>query len=264
MILEDIGDYYLRVTECAVVIDPASCAPSDAIVNLDYRVGIFELDPATADVVADQEPNDDATMLNADLLGYVSNPNGGFYLTTVFGDFSAVTDVDVYSFTVPTDPSFTPQPVANFLVPYATGTDDGNGSTTMIGQIALVDPADLTTAVALIEPTKGGDIGAPIQTGMEYYLFVQHPGITAGTRDFYFISHVPTGGNPLEDPALELTNSVVATPEPLTGVPNGGGGESYFVDALLPDGTPADEDYFALPMPAGADSTWTVNVACGA
>lgn len=261
-ILPETGDFYLLVRECGVAFGEESCAPSTDIVNLDYRLGMFTLDPEDDGVTSDTEPNDDPATNTLSPLEYVSNPSGGYYLTTVFGDFSATSDIDVYSFTVADSPSFDNQVVANFFVPYVPGTDGGNGSTTQIGQVAIVDPDDLTKAVARIDPATGGDIGAPIQPDKEYYLFVKHPGATAGMHDFYFVNHVPTGSNPLE--VLEVENNLPATPSALEPSANSAGGTSYFVDGVLPDGTTADEDYFALPLPTGAGATWKVSVSCGA
>lgn len=267
-ILPADGEYVFSVRECNAVF-PGNCADAALITTFDYEVSVFETDSSapvvTGEIVSGSAPtdvpNDASTPASLPAIKYEFGTTG-YYLSKVFGVFHTATDVDVYSFTVPSDIEVNAggRAIMNFGA-FPAGTD-GNGSTSSVGKMWIVDPADLTHKVAEVDVSVGstpGDIGAPIKTlGNELYLFVTKPAGALGGNDFYVINHYGGGSNPVE--LANATNGVAATAEALD---DSGGADflaTYFVDGNL---TPAatDVDFYSVAVPAGAA---TISVACGA
>ncbi|WP_437738712.1 PPC domain-containing protein [Sorangium sp. So ce1335] len=260
------GDYYVVVEECTSALGPSSCAPAEDIENFDYAIGISSLDPAAADddsLIEDKEPNDDETQalpLHYEALA----DDTGYYTTFLIGDFESATDVDVYSFTLPEAPAAEHGLKASFLLSAPPGAE-GSGSTVDVSEIAVFDAADLTTPYAKVDPSKGGSIEVPVKAGeeAEYLVFVKRPQGEVGANDFYVLLHNRLDISGRE--AQESTNNDATTPEgDLYSFDIGGGGIAYTVDGEIAEGDAPDTDYYALPLPEGADATWKVSAFCGA
>jgi hypothetical protein len=257
------GTYYLRIVECNgwEKGGAMNCAPAADIVQGDYIVDILPINTGTPGNVADTEPNDAADQATA--LTYSLNAmTGNYYLTTLIGGFSSAKDVDVYSFTMPNDapaPS-TGRRTGSFSS--LVGGPSGNGSTTSLGELSIVDPATSTT-IGKVDFSLGmtaADLNVPLSTGVPYLLYVNHPDTPAGANDFYYIFHGIGGSNPLEtEKAGE--NDMFAGAEALMAQANDDGSTSYFIEGdLLPAGTDVDHFKFAFP----ADMADTISIACGA
>ncbi|WP_437629424.1 PPC domain-containing protein [Sorangium sp. So ce854] len=260
------GDYYLVVEECTSALGPSSCAPAEDIENFDYVLAVASLDPAAADddsLAEDKEPNDEAAQ--AVPLHYEAlDDDTGYYTTFLIGDFETAADVDVYSFTLPETPAAEHGLKATFVLSAPPGAE-GSGSTVDVSEIAVFDAADLTTPYAKADPSKGGSIEVPVKVGegTEYLVFVKRPQGEVGANDFYVLLHNRLESSGRE--AQEATNNVATTPEgDLYSFDIGGGGIAYAVDGELVDGETSDTDYYALPLPEGADATWKVSAFCGA
>ncbi|AKT41687.1 PPC domain-containing protein [Chondromyces crocatus] len=262
-ILPDDGVYYIRVTECNAWFSlngaTPACSPTSEIINFEYRLLVTEMDPSLESVVQDTEPNNDTATANP--LEYALTDSGdAYYITQVYGTFSDDMDVDVYSFSLPADPPITEGRLTGSFEVYPHGPTE-NGSTTPIGEFTIVNSNG--DVIAQIDASLGGELSPPLDPGVEYFLYVKHPGSPAGSNDFYFINHVRGGSNPVE--TKEADNNAPLTPEELTGVANRSGGQSFFVDGTLDDGNPQDVDYFSIAVPQeGIDNGWRLSVACGA
>jgi hypothetical protein len=251
------GDYFIEVQECNAVFGTQSCADAAAITTLTYKIQIVDVQ-AGPDFTFDAEPNDVSTMATA--IGYSANPSGGYFLSTVHGTFGTATDVDVYSFSIPTDVTVSQgRPLGN-ISPFPWGTD-GDGATSSIGKIWIVDPADLAHHVAEVDVSVGmtpGDLSVPLTFGKQYFLFVNRATGSAGTNDFYFFNHDGGGSNPVE--AANATNGVATTPEVLTDLmDNPAFLATYFVDGDI--SATGDVDFYELAIPAGGAK---MSASCGA
>lgn len=261
------GDYYIKVEECSKVFGTMSCSPADQILTFDFAIGVGTIDPA---VPADN-PNftfegaaANDTTATAQPVAFAKNTNGQYYISQIVGGFSAAADVDVYEVDVPADFSDPagPEsyPTATFM-PLMWGTD-AMGSTAPIGALRLVDSANLTKSVALLDYANAGDpvgldIVAPITLGHTYYLFVQRPtGATAGANDFYFVWNYGGTSNPLEQD--EAGNNAAAGAEALADAMNPNFLAQYFIEGDLDTG---DVDHFSFTVPTGAK---LLAVSCGA
>jgi hypothetical protein len=277
-VLPSDGDYLLRVEGAGAMVDGDGltlCELGGWVepTNHDYTVAAFKIpvSPIKApDFTFDEEPDD--TLASARPIAYAKETTSQSYsISRIAGRFDAITDVDVYSFTIPTDAAIVDpmqtRPVGHFYLPYVAH-DRGDGSTAQIGSIWIVDAMDPARRVASLEPAEdpsfsliGHELAPPLVFGHPYYLFVSRPaGATAGTNDFYFISHRGKSSSPIEKADLTaLKNDTPAHAEPLTGAKEPGSLVVYDVDG---DIAPAqDVDFYALAVPAGATS---VVVACGA
>jgi hypothetical protein len=128
----------------------------------------------------------------------------------------------------------------------------------------IVDPADPTKQVALIDVAAGDeagrDLSPPLMLDHKYYLFLQRPAGGAVANDFYFLQHNGGGSNPLE--TNEAENNVIATPEVLSVQDNGDGSFSYFVDGDIAVAG-VDVDHYTVDIPANLTNN-KFSIACGA
>jgi len=106
--------------------------------------------------------------------------------------------------------------------------------------------------------TGTGSLSPPLELGVDYLLFVAHPGDTAGAHDFYFINHMGSGSNPVE--AEDQANNTAEGAEALELVNQDDGSVSFFVDGNIVD-APTDVDHFLFTIPTTVTSP-TINVAC--
>jgi hypothetical protein len=249
------GKYFLKVEECNKAFGAMNCAPADAITTFDYTVQIFDISTMAPAVTGETEPNDTPKDMVATVKYPAGQMAGQYGFAILDGSFKDGTDVDVYSFTVPSDIAVPmgQRGIANFA-PQQAGTDH-NGSTGPIGKIWITD-ATGTTTIASMDASLGmtpQELQPPLAFGTKYLVWVQRAAGAAGTNDFYFTKHYGSGSNPLE--VADATNGTVAGAEKLTISTN-----SYFVEGDI--NTAGDVDFFSVDVPAGLMMN-TVSVACG-
>lgn len=260
------GTYYIRVVECTKWEKggAANCAPVAKITKKNYSMYISEIKFTDAGEVKETEPNENETQATA--LTYKKNPNqaGSYYLTTMMGTFSSATDVDTYSFTVPTDITVASGSRLNGSLYTQEGGTTGNGSTTSPSEIWIAEKAAPTVVLAKVDFSKkdtksnqGQSIDVPLIAGKEYVAFYKRVANPTGGNDFYFDLSGFGAGNPVEKETAGQ-NDTLATAEALTMATGQTG--SYFVEGDLAATT--DVDHFKANVPAS--NSQTVSVACGA
>jgi len=250
------GTYCLEVSECGAVFGPDFCAPAEGITNLDYKVNSFELDPMGSLITVDVEPNE--TPAQATPVKTASFPAGGpvaGYQSIGWGAFSAVSDQDVFAFTVENDFPVAQDNRAICVFDFwAPAGPDGSGSTATNGvtvRVAAASAPNVTLAqtdMTLLDLTFGypelPSLTMPCDKGKDYLVFLSRPeGITGGTNDFYFFSHVQGESTLVEK---EPNNT---TPQGLELSPTDDG--TGRVTSITGNITAGDLDVFRVPVPAG-------------
>lgn len=256
-ILPKDGTYYFRIAECNAAYGEASCAPAEDIETTDYVVAAALIDN-TAKSTAFEGPDADNDTIGAKnpVIGY-EKASSGYYLTTIYGNFDSLTDVDVFSVKLPADTKVESGagPTGSFYV-FPSGPEQ-DGSDSPVGKMWIANPDG--TVVARIDASKDDlsrQLSPPLALDTPYFLFVERPAGGTLNNDFYFLNHSAGGSNPLE--VQDATNDDAATPEVLTAAAQT---TSYFVDGTL--ATPADTDHFSIAIPSGLTEK-KISVACGA
>jgi hypothetical protein len=259
------GDYYVRVSDCLKEFGSESCAGPETIVNHDYGLRVSLIDPADDGVVEDGEAGD--TENEANTMEFVENTDtataGDYYASINFGTFNDDTDVDVYSFAMPGGAIAEERLFGAIFIQGPEGID-GMGTTNNIGD-AWITEADGTTIISQIDHTLGigaesRELRAPMTAGMQYYLWVAHPGGGAGSNDFYIFNSNATDSNPQE--AGEPNNDL-GTEETVATMANGEL-QSGFIGGILDSGVGDTADRFQIAVPGGLMAGSTLSVACGA
>lgn len=256
-ILPADGEYCARVAECwSVISNPASNCDGDADkLYTSYSIYLGELFDDMGDAfTAEVEAGDDAAA--ATTVDYAKD-DSGYYITTFWGTFEDGDDVDVWSFTMPSD--LTPAPptdvrsVGRFLL--MPSGENGSGSTAPTGTVHVVDASAPGVVLAEVDASKNPRFSPRLDYDTEYLLFVTRPSGSKGANDFYFLRHNPSWGNTLELEQGMGGNDTPATAEPfvLEGV------DGYIEGDLVMDAQ--DVDHFVAPVPAGFTK---VSVSCGA
>jgi len=265
----EAGKYCLRVTECNVVY-PDQCSPTGDITTFDYGVAGVPIDPAQiSSIFQEAEPNDDPP---GSPVEYGKNMQTGNYFQSIgYGTFSTDTDLDIFSFAVPTDTKVTEGRPTCYFDFYPTGPN-GDGSTADTDISAYVTTeADLATEIARVDVTKADpktgslpSLGFPCVFGTKYLLWLERGAVTAGKNDFYIFSHLGGGSNPVEAETASMpnTNDKGASAEIMMPYDNKDGTFSYFIEGdLIP--AAADVDVFAVDLAANPALS-IVSIACGA
>lgn len=234
------GTYYVRVAECNYVF-PGLCAPVADITDVSYAIYIGDINPAILlnEMAGVNNPIDYGAM----------DPMTGYPLRLLSGGFSADTETDTYTFTVPADVVVDPANRAVSLFSFFPSGSDGSGSTTDIQSATITDVAS-GTVIAQVNPALGGDLFAPLTLGTDYQLDIAHTTGAAGINPFYYSWHiVDATSNPIEDPAG--TNDQLVDAEAMVADDQGNGSVVYRIDAdIVPAG---DVDYFSFAIPVGVD-----------
>lgn len=262
-VLPATGDYYIRVQDCLTWegggVD--NCSPAADIIYFDYGLRVTVIDNTSDDVTLDPENGNDETTAAA--TAYTEESTGNYYASLAYGGFADNADIDVFSISLPPNLAFTEAPMLNVTFVGPEGPT-GCGTTNNVGMTWVEDGAGTVVSSmdhSLNAVERPRRLRAPMPVDTQHYLFVQHPGGTAGANDFYILLHSPSDSNPLE--AQEAANGDPATPEALTGsaVDTAYG---YFVQGTMADG---DEDHYLVdgaPASGFDTATWTLSVACGA
>ena len=239
--LPSTGTFYVEVQEFSTW---AGDTP-EGMGSFTYDLAISALNTDAALVNLDAEAGNDVA--SAQALGW--NTDGNFNL--VVGGFADATDVDVFSFEM-----LAARPLVQFTV-MPSGVD-GNGSSTTPSRIWITDATGATVIAriappAFTEPNNPAEIQPSLAEG-SYLLFVEH-GPSAGANDFYVLKSFLSADNPPE--TMEVTNGVVATPEPITlELDTTTMLRRGFVLATLGD---ADTDFYSFDVMTGE----AVSVFCG-
>lgn len=265
------GEYYIRVSDCNNVFSGNCFDPVD-ITNFDYGLRVSLVDPSDPGTAVDDEAGD--TVAEAiDLTSEYSEDGAGsgdYFATLAYGTFNDTTDVDVYQIHLPANINFDNALFAGVFLGGPQGTD-GSGSTTPMGDVWIQDGggnilARVDNTVWGTDELEAQQLRAPATADTDYFLFVTHPGDTAGSHDYYYFLHNGLDTNPLEAEA----GTVEGTNDLGTGIPEGGptagldteaNGElqSFFVGGNFAFDSASDA--FLINVPTG---TFTLSVACGA
>jgi hypothetical protein len=279
-VLPTAGDYYVTIEDCnsAFIV---GCASAGTITHKDYSIAIFNVESLGPQVpVVEGATDQDGTTANAIPIVFnaSSSLDAGTGGTTcvddvIAGGFQTGTDLDVYSFTIPTNYAGEPlyRATAAFYL-QIPGVAHGDGSTANM-KVWIADAANPTTHLAEIDQSNFGygasnncpaELNVPVTPGSQYFLYVQNGQGAAGARDFYFIVRsddlVRADGiylGPKE--TADATNGDISTPEVLTpqtkttGVWYGVAGEI--------GGAGTDVDYYSVAVPTTVAG---VNVLCEA
>ncbi len=258
-VLPSTGVYYVTVQECWTWVElnapGASCAQPKDKVETAYTLDVRELDPTLSALVPDDEKGNGIDSANA--ITYTKVASGAYGLSLIYGNFSDAADVDVFSFTPPSDTPIGESRGVAYFDFYPAGPD-GNGSTTTPGAAWLASAVTPTKAIAKVDLTKGGALAPPLKLGEKYFLYLPHAGGAAGDNDFYFANHRSSGGNPIE--ADDSGNNTYEGAEVLTAADLTSGGSGFFIEGNLTDAK-TDKDHYLVAIPNGADQ---LSVACSA
>lgn len=262
-ILPADGAYYVRVEECWTwASNPSgSCLGKADKDSTTYSLSIAKVDPTKNGNIKDKEPGNDPT--KATPLTYAKSSTGSYYLSVVYGSFTAASDIDVFSFTVPADAVMVP-PGARGVVSFwpMPASASGNGSTTPIGKMYVTDTLDPTKHLAELSGTDyvtqgTGRMWPPLDLTKKYLLWVEHPASAAGANDFYFVLNGQGASNPVE--TNEAANDKLTTPEMPTDAPDMNGGHHYYVDGDLINNA-MDVDHWQV----SAGTATQIAVSCAA
>jgi hypothetical protein len=264
-ILPADGTYYVKVEEYCEW-QPDTCPPDyfDAISETAYAVLVAELDLTTDGVVVDTEPNDDGATATMMTYAPVDGQLGSYYLTLVVGDFASDTDQDWYSVHLPADIDLGGATEAVIQASTYPSGPEGNGSSSGVGLMTLIDPAT-GDIWAQADASTGSELSPPAMLDMDYFLTVEPPaGGSIGATPFYFINHNGTAFlNEPEAEAIDATgmNDTKDMAEgPLSENAQDDGSTSFFMQGRLPGGT--DVDVFRIDLPSPGSQVLTI--ACGA
>jgi hypothetical protein len=256
-ILPKDGTYYFRVAECNAAFGETNCAPAEDIDTTDYVVAALLIDNA-AKSTAFEGPDADNNAIGAKnpVINY-EKASSGYYLTTIYGQFDSLTDVDVFSVKLPADTKVEPGSgsTGSFYV-FPSGPEQ-DGSDSPVGKMWIANPdGSVVARIDASKDDKGRELSPPLALDTPYFLFVERPAGGTLNNDFYFLNHSSGGSNPLE--IQDPTNDDVTTPEVLKVAAQT---TSYFVDGTL--ATPTDTDHFSVAIPSGLTEK-KISIACGA
>jgi hypothetical protein len=232
-----------------------TCAGTADKVHTAYKVGVNLLDPTKMGLVQDQES---PTKMPTPVTFQKVNGGSGCYLSTVWGKWTGMTDVDTFSFMLPsfcapTLPAGTRSLFRLWLLP--TGTS-GNGSTATAGKVYLTDAAD--PAQMHIAELSGADyqdyaqLWPPADLTKQYLFSIEHPASAAGANDFYVVLVGSGVSNFVE--TNEVGNDMLSgaeTPPKATQT-----GTHYYIDGDIV--TDTDVDWWKVPV----GTNTKVDVSC--
>ncbi len=248
-ILPADGLYYLKVEEfCATADCPNEADYYAALEDLTYGIEIYmEAAGVLANPIPEVEPNDMAGQATpADPVE--SMTPGQYYLTLGYGEFSSMTDVEYYSFTVPNNIMVDAgTELESFFTFQPPGKTIGSGSSRFTGTVRIEDTVGniigLQDWSGEVDAVDYPDLSVPLVAGQDYLVRV-----TGGPNDadgplapFFIYSNGFSQSNPLE--TQEATNNLEATAEVLSHPT--GNTQSYFISGHL---GAADVDHFSVAV----------------
>jgi len=228
----------------------ASCAePKDKTLTK-YKIFVGKLNDAAPQIVKDAEKGDTPADFTAGAYAKINNPNVSAYnVTRIYGTFKDNKDTDWFRFVPPTDVDAAKNThLTVAFEPHVAGKG-GSGSTTDIGVATVSLASAPTQIIAKADLThKGAELWVPAKPGEPLLVAFKHPGTTAGSNDFYFVSHRATGDNPLEK--KDKDNDDVKTAEVLKQSQTTSGAPGFFIAGTIGnDGK--DVDHYSIAVPSG-------------
>jgi hypothetical protein len=252
-ILPADGEYCVRVAECwTVLTNPAAMCQGerDKLVT-SYDILLEEIVDAPGDSSSvEVEAGDDATSATAIEYGTTTDD---FY--TFWGTFRDQADIDVWSFTMPTDLDLPAGVRSNgrFHVNMPDGPI-GSGSTSPTGRVWVAEAAAPDVVLAEVDARENQSLSPPLKLGTPYLFFVERPVGEPHLNDFYFVRHLPRWGNP-----VELETGVGANDTPATAEPLKQSNAGLYIEGDLAMGA-QDVDHFIVTVPSGK----VAKASCGA
>ena len=227
------GTYYVKVRDWYQVNHPTDESTWRGDPLFVYKIYLYALSNGSGGTTIDQEPGND--LGTAATLTIPTSSAG-----SLLGTFAGASDVDVYTFTLPSAESV--------FVQFAPDGADGNGSSVGPGQVYITDSTG-ATVMARIDGAQGSlEIAPPLLPAATYALWITAPAGSLGANPFYSATvYTQASDNPLEAEAETATgaNDTLALAQALVESTHVG---RYYVLAHLPDG---DVDYFSIPVTAG-------------
>ena len=262
--LPSSGTYYLKLQECNGAFGANSCADAAQITDTTFQIAVAL--PTQEYTSEGAEPDDDGAHATAIPNTPVTGQAGSYYIQYIGGTFASASDIDVYKVDIPSDLTVpTGSRAALSLDAFPSGTD-GDGATTPIGPVWIVESTDSTNVIAkldvstqVLQGSESAEISLPVSTGKTYWAYVQHPTGSAGSADFYFAATLLAYGNPVEAETTPGTNDTIGGAQGLTASSNAP--TDFYVEGDLPDG---DVDFFTVAVPTSGLTNNTVGATCGA
>ncbi len=270
LILPADGTYYVTMQECWTIIESLGGACADPQIKPNNTYGLIMIDVSDTEVASGAYTRDDETgdtPAEANLLTYNKSADGPYELSHAYGLFEDETDVDVFSFTIPEDTTVNSGRSTGDFWLYPSGSGQ-SGATMSVGKLSISAAAEPDVILVQIDGTvphpddfSTREITAPLELGVEYLLWVAHPGGAAGANDFYYVSHAAGGSNPVE--AAEADNNELATAELLPPQADPDGSLHYFIDGNIIEDA-ADVDHYKVELPETLAAEMKLYLACGA
>ena len=257
-VLPKDGTYYVLVQDCFTWTNLPSryCTGSVERGVSMFTFGVLPVEANQAGRVKDKEPNDGAS--SAQALTYQKGPKS-YYLTVSWGDFGSASDVDVFSFKIPSD--YLPASSSGRAMLQMWFNKPGpkaSGATTSAGNIYLTTADAPGVKLASFagtdfdNGTRAPLFAPPLDVSKTYLLFIEHPAGALGENPFYVGMHGAGLSNP-----LELKDAENGDPTKAETAAFDAGGLAY-AEGDLAD---ADVDYWALDL-TGKPTTSRLQTYC--
>ncbi len=189
----------------------------------------------------------DSTAMPQTPLSYVPAFSGPLeHSAYIAGDFSSVSDVDVYEIV-------TPDPALRMEVLFHPSGDEGNGGTTPLGIVEILDSTG-STIIGRLDATNGADgLSLPANASSTYLLRVDSPPQALGSNPFYVLHFLPFAGENQQE-ANEPDNGAAVSAEAASPI-KGPSQISHFIGGTL---DASDVDWWSFQAGAGH----TISVFC--
>lgn len=179
--LPEDGTYYIEVLEFSEWDDGAP----EGGPRFDYELVVGPLNTDQPNLGLDAETGDDAESATA--VSFEDN-----LLSLILGDFDEAGDIDVFSFTVPTNRNN----VSARLMP---GGADGYGSTNIPGRLWVTDSTGEEIIARLVPADRDGTVTiSPTLSSGNYLLWVEQAG-AGGANEHYVLKFTASAENTFED-----------------------------------------------------------------
>ena len=260
-VLPTTGIYYVKVEECWTWMaengNPSdlTCAGTADKGTTSYSVQV--VDVSTSPAIAKEVEKGNVPSA-ATAIPLVKDASAKYIWPTIIGTFANTSDIDVWSFTIPSDVPVTSGRQTGFfsLIP---GGVKGDGSTASLGDAWIVSAGATSSVIARSDFSVTSDLSPPLTFGQPYYLFVLRGSGSITKNEFYAIDIVAGGSNPLEP--TSGSNDTQGSASPFTTAANGNFRNGYFEGDLT--SSASDVDWWSTSVPSGFGGG-KFSVFCGA